>query len=504
MMNDLPPNSIETKDDFVDDVPDDEKDSLATDTDEFSTVHTLEKTLDPHGTAGVRPAIKVSVSRLPRQFGPYELIEELARGGMGVVFRARQTKLNRLVALKMILSGELAGQEQVQRFYAEAEAAAALDHPGIVPVFEVGEHDGQHFFSMGLVDGNSLAATIRDQTCTPRESVQVLKQITDAVAYAHDQGVIHRDLKPANVLIDTSGQPRVTDFGLAKRVSGDSDLTASGQIMGTPSYMPPEQAAGRIDDIGVTADVYSLGAILYEMLVGRPPFRGASPIETLRQVLESDPVEPSRLNPSVDRDLETICLKCLAKNPRERYPTASELSAEMQRYLQGMPILARRIGIASRTVRWCRRRPMQTGLITASLLLVGLFTAFVAANRRAERVMQISQLKSSLNSQLRSADTSPETIRGLEAMVATLRILDPVEADAADKRMTQEMSVLIENEMRSSQISDEGRRFREAIQWVAKREPEIANRLTASLQARMSDWRKRSSISFTSYGRFRQ
>ncbi|MGB7343595.1 MAG: protein kinase [Pirellulaceae bacterium] len=464
-------------------------DAAQTDTVSLISGPGVGSTLDAYGTIDSAAFASTPSSRLPRQFGPYELIDELARGGMGVVFRARQTKLNRLVALKMILSGELAGEEQVRRFYAEAESAAALDHPGIVPVFEVGEHDGQHFFSMGLVDGDSLAATIREQTLTPRQCVGLLQQVTDAVAYAHDQGVIHRDLKPANVLIDSSGQPRVTDFGLAKRVSGDSGMTATGQIMGTPSYMPPEQAAGRIDEIGVTADVYSLGAILYEMLAGRPPFRGASPIETVRQVLENDPVEPSRLNPGVDRDLETICLKCLAKEPHRRYPTAADLSAEMQRYLDGSPIEARRIGRAARTLRWCRRRPLQTGLVAASIMLVGLLGAYLAANRRAERITQVSQLKSTFNTQLRSAETSTESIASLEAMVATLRILDPAEADAADKKLTQEISGLIENDLRTSQISDEAKRFRDVIDWVARREPEVGKRLTESLGARLSDWR---------------
>ncbi|WP_417746418.1 protein kinase domain-containing protein [Rosistilla oblonga] len=446
---------------------------------------TVDATASSAGTSS-QPSV---ANRLPRQFGAYELLDELARGGMGVVFRARQVKLNRIVALKMILSGELAGEEQVRRFYVEAEAAAALDHPGIVPVIEVGQHEGQHFFSMGMVDGASLAATIRDQSLSQRDGVRLLQQITDAVAYAHGQGVIHRDLKPANVLIDSSGQPRVTDFGLAKRVSGDSGMTATGQIMGTPSYMPPEQASGRIDEIGVTADVYSLGAILYEMLVGRPPFRGTTAIETLRQVIESDLVHPSRLNNAVDRDLETICLKCLAKDPDERYPTAAALSAELQRYLDGSPIEARRIGIVPRAYRWCRRRPLQTGLVAAALMLVGLFGALLTANRRAETVTQVSQLKSSFNSQLRVANTSADTITGLEAIVASLKTLDPTEADLADQKLTEEIVGRIESDLRTNKISDDGEGFRTAIDWVRKRDSKAAQRLDASFLARLSDWR---------------
>ncbi|WP_417732445.1 protein kinase domain-containing protein [Rosistilla oblonga] len=447
-------------------------------------------THDIYATTYGKPLVANAASRLPREFGAYELLDELARGGMGVVFRARQVKLNRLVALKMILSGEFADVEQVRRFYAEAKAAAALDHPGIVPVIEVGEHGGQHFFSMGLVDGTSLDVTIQDQSLSQRDCVVMLRQITDAVAYAHGQGVIHRDLKPANVLIDTSGQPRVTDFGLAKRVSGESRMTATGQVMGTPNYMPPEQATGRTEEIGVTADIYSLGAILYEMLVGRPPFRGSTAIETLRQVIESELVEPSRLNHAIDRDLETICLKCLAKEPRERYPTAAALSAELQRYLDGSPIEARRIGRATRTLRWCRRRPLQTGLIAASLMLVGLFVALLTANRHAAKVTQISELKSVLNAQVRSTDTFPENIAGLEATVATLRILDPFEADAADKKLTREIADHIDRDLRTSEISDGGARFRDAIDWVRSRDSVAAQRLDASLRARLADWRE--------------
>lgn len=467
------------------------------DTDNAADLETCNQTTDPAfaGTvdADACPAQTSSPSRvsnrLPRQFGNYELLSELARGGMGVVFRARQMKLNRVVALKMILSGELAGEEQIRRFYAEAEAAAALDHPGIVPVIEVGQHDGQHFFSMGMVDGESLAATIRDQSLSQRDGVRLLQQITDAVAYAHGQGVIHRDLKPANVLIDSAGHPRVTDFGLAKRVSGDSGMTATGQIMGTPSYMPPEQASGRIDEIGVTADVYSLGAILYEMLVGRPPFRGTTAIETLRQVIESDLVHPSRLNNAVDRDLETICLKCLAKNPDERYPTAAALSAELQRYLDGNPIEARRIGIVPRAYRWCRRRPLQTGLFAAALMLVGLFGALLTSNRRAETVTQVSQLKSTFNNQLNAADTSADSIADLESIVANLKALDPVEADLADRKLTAEIVNRIESDLRTHEISGNGEGFRDAIEWVRKREPEIADRIDATLLARLSEWR---------------
>ena len=212
-------------------------------------------------------------------FGDYELLEEIARGGMGVVYKARQISLNRIVALKMILAGQLACDEDVKRFHAEAEAAANLDHGGIVPIYEVGEHDGQHYFSMGYVEGPTLADKLREGPLSPHEAARLTRSVSESVAFAHQHGVIHRDLKPANVLLDPDGHPRVTDFGLAKRVAGDSNLTATGQVLGTPSYMSPEQAAGKTALVGPLSDVYSVGAILYELLTGKPPFRAATPVE---------------------------------------------------------------------------------------------------------------------------------------------------------------------------------------------------------------------------------
>jgi eukaryotic-like serine/threonine-protein kinase len=236
-----------------------------------------------------------SIGSKLRYFGDYELLEEIARGGMGVVYKARQSTLKRIVALKMILSGQLAGEEAVARFYAEAEAAAKLDHPNIVPIFEIGQHQGQHFFSMTLVEGESLAHKVAAGPLPPREAAQLMKKIAEAIAYAHVEGVVHRDLKPANVLLDKDGEPRVTDFGLAKHapaapLAGDSakadaHFTVTGQVLGTPGYMPPEQAAGKADEVGILSDVYSLGAMLYCLLTGRPPFQAANPLDTLLQVL---------------------------------------------------------------------------------------------------------------------------------------------------------------------------------------------------------------------------
>jgi WD40 repeat protein len=305
-----------------------------------------------------------------RYFGDYEIESELARGGMGVVFHARQMSLNRPVALKMILAGQLANETDVKRFYTEAEAAANLDHPGIVPIYEVGQHEGQHYFSMGFVDGQSLSQRLAAGPLPPREAAALMVKVAEAIEFAHQRGVIHRDLKPGNILLDRNGYPRVTDFGLAKKLQSDSGLTGSGQIMGTPSYMPPEQAGGNRGAVGPAADVYALGATLYALITGRPPFQAATAMDTVLQVLGAEPVPPRRLNPTLDRDIETICLKCLEKEPGKRYASAAALAAELNRFLAGEPILARPIGAPARLWRWCRRRPVVAGLGAAVAALV--------------------------------------------------------------------------------------------------------------------------------------
>jgi WD40 repeat protein/predicted Ser/Thr protein kinase len=313
-----------------------------------------------------------------RYFGDYELIEEVARGGMGVVFKARQVSLNRTVAVKMILAGALAGEGEVRRFRREAEAAANLDHPAIVPIYEVGEHQGQHFFSMGYVEGPSLAQKLAAGPLPEAAAIELLVRVAEAVQAAHERGILHRDLKPGNVLLDGQGRPRVTDFGLARPLRGGSDLTDTGQVLGTPSYMPPEQARGQAE-LGPEADVYGLGAILYVVLTGRPPFQAASPLETVRQVLDQDPVAPRALNPALGRDLETICLKALDKEPARRYASARSFAEDLQRYLRGEPIRARRASTWERGLKWARRRPALAALSAvaalAALCAVGLAVA---------------------------------------------------------------------------------------------------------------------------------
>ncbi len=308
-----------------------------------------------------------------KYFGDYELLEEIARGGMGVVWKARQSTLKRDVALKMIRAGALATAEEVARFHREAEAAANLQHPNIVAIHEVGEHDGQHYFSMDLVIGRNLAATVAEGPLAPQRAARYVKIIAEAIHFAHQRGTLHRDLKPQNVLIDAADQPRITDFGLAKIMTDDSRLTQSGIVMGSPSYMPPEQAAGRPGDIGPASDVYSLGAMLYELLTGRPPFRGATAMATLHDVLESEPAAPRKLKTDIPPALETICLKCLEKSPSARYPTARALAEELDRFLNGEPIQARPASVVRKAVSWARRHP---GALSALAVLVIVTLAF--------------------------------------------------------------------------------------------------------------------------------
>jgi Protein kinase domain len=321
-----------------------------------------------------------------RYFGDYELLEEVARGGMGIVYKARQVSLNRLVALKMILAGSFASVRDIQRFRAEAEAAANLDHPHIVPIYEVGEHEGQQYYSMKFVEGTSLA---NHPAGPPRREVGGLVDVARAVHHAHQRGVLHRDLKPSNVLVDSQGTRLVADFGLAKRLAaGGGSFTETGQVLGTPKYMAPEQAAGR-KDLTVAADVYSLGVILYERLTGQTPFTGDNVLTLLRRARESEPPRPSSIRPGLDRDLETVLLKCLDKEPGRRYPSAEALADDLANWLAGRPIAARPVGQAERFWRWCRRNPAVASLTAAvalALVLGAVVSGFFARAERRGRI----------------------------------------------------------------------------------------------------------------------
>ncbi len=300
----------------------------------ISAVHT-EKTL-----AFPTPVLESADSAI-KTVGEYQIAEEIGRGGMGVVYKAWDTKLKRFVALKMILRGEHATGADLGRFRSEAQAAAGLSHPNIVPVFQVGEHEGKAYFSMKYVPGQTLSSRIKEGPLPQRKAAELLLAITRAVQHAHEKGLLHRDLKPANVLLDENELPLVTDFGLAKRVEGGETLTGTGMIVGTPSYMSPEQSEPNHPNPGPTTDVYSLGAILYECLTGRPPFLAASPVDTLLLVRTEEPVRPRLLNPKIDGDLEFICRKCLEKRPQHRYATAADLAADLERFLHGDPVSAR-------------------------------------------------------------------------------------------------------------------------------------------------------------------
>ena len=306
------------------------------------------------------------------RFGDYELLEEIARGGMGVVYRARQVSLQRDVAVKMMLSGVFASSDETQRFRRESEAAANLDHPNIVPIYEVGEHEGQHYFSMKLIDGTSLARRVPRLVQLPWTTARLLVKVGRAVHDAHERGFLHRDLKPSNILLDSRDEPYVTDFGLTRRVAGESGLTRTGTIVGTPSYMAPEQASGQRGVLTVRADVYSLGAIFYELLTGQPPFRAATVMETVVQVLEQEPTPPRRIRPEVPRDLELICLKCLEKAPEARYPTAAALADDLDRFLRDEDVTARHAGTWLRLRRWGRREPALAFRLAGLGLIAGL------------------------------------------------------------------------------------------------------------------------------------
>lgn len=336
------------------------------------------------------PGASVDVAMTDR-FGDFELLERIDHGGMGVVYRARQRSLNRIVALKLILAGRHASDEARHRFRAEAEAAAGLKHPNIVAIHQVGELDGQPFFSMDYVEGTDLAKHTLDRPLEPRKAATILRKLAAAVQHAHQKGILHRDLKPSNILIDRLGEPHLTDFGLAKRLDGQGDMTLTGQVLGSPSFISPEQAAGRVREVTTATDVYSLGALLYQLLTGRPPFNADTLPATLQAVIHSPPKRPTQLLADLPADLETICLKCLEKEPDRRYRSALEVGEDLDRFLAGEPVAARPLGKFQRGWRWCRRRPviaaLTAGLVIAILSLAIGSTVALLRVRASERQM---------------------------------------------------------------------------------------------------------------------
>ena len=306
------------------------------------------------------------------ELGDYELLEEIGRGGQGVVFRARQKRLNRTVALKVISLGQWASKAHLKRFRREAEAAASLDHPCIVPIYEVDERDGSCYFSMKFVEGGQLDEVTRREPMPIRRAVELIAKVARTVHYAHEHGILHRDIKPGNILLDAKGEPHLTDFGLARLVESESSVTHTLDILGTPSYMAPEQAVGNNTAVSNATDVYGIGAVLYQLLTGHPPFAGGATYETIRLLLDTEPRQPRLLNPKIDRDLSTICLKCLEKDPKRRYSSALALAEDLERWLKHEPILARHTGIIGRSRKWVRRNP-------SSALLAACLVALAAA-----------------------------------------------------------------------------------------------------------------------------
>jgi TolB-like protein/Tfp pilus assembly protein PilF/predicted Ser/Thr protein kinase len=309
-------------------------------------------------------------------FGDYELLEQIGRGGQGVVFRARQKSLNRTVALKVINLGQWASKAHLKRFRLEAEAAARLEHPGIVPIHEVGERDGSCYFSMKFVEGGQLDEVARREPMPIRRAVELIAKVARTVHYAHEHGILHRDIKPGNILLDANGEPHLTDFGLARLLETESSVTQTLDVLGTPSYMAPEQAVGNNAAVSSTTDVYGLGAVLYQLLTGQPPFAGGTTYETIKLLLDTEPRQPRLLNPKIDRDLSTICLKCLEKDPKRRYSSALALAGDLERWLKHEPILARRTGIIGRSRKWVRRNP-SSALLTASLIALAAAAGWI-------------------------------------------------------------------------------------------------------------------------------
>src|SRR6476646_2779748 len=315
---------------------------------------------DPGRGDGARGTDRKKATQQPKafaDFGDYELLEVIGRGGQGVVYRARQKSLNRTVALKVIGLGHWATEAHLKRFRREAEAAASLEHSGIVPIYEVGEHDGSCYFSMKFVEGGQLDELVKREPMPIKRAADLIAKVARTVHYAHEHRILHRDIKPGNILLDQKGEPHLTDFGLARLVETESTVTRTLEVLGTPSYMAPEQATGNNAQLTAATDVYGLGAVFYQLLTGHPPFAGGTTYETIKLLLDTDPRQPRLWNSKIDRDLSTICLKCLEKDPKRRYPSALALAEDLERWLKHEPIQAQHTGIFARGKKWVRRNP---------------------------------------------------------------------------------------------------------------------------------------------------
>jgi tetratricopeptide (TPR) repeat protein len=462
--------------------------------------------VDPISTLTYQPA--PAAQEQPGQRVPgYEIQGILGRGGMGIVYRARQVRLKRVVALKMILAGSDAGPEQLARFRSEAEAVAALQHPNIVQIYDVGEADGMPYCALEFVNGGSLAQAIRGKVMPPEAAAQLTETLARAIHYSHQRGIIHRDLKPANVLLQSKSEirnpksekahdlprsdlgfrvsdfePKVTDFGLAKQLENQSGQTRSGAVLGTPSYMAPEQAEGRTHEIGPLADVYALGAILYELLTGRPPFRGSTPMETIRQVVSQEPTPPSQFHPRLPPDLETICLKCLAKEPARRYNSALMLAQDLERFRGGESILARREGPARKAWRKIRRRPA-AAVGTVALLAAILVAVYMGLQSAAGS--RLYALKT-FDAGLETRKWTPEVFGEMEALLAEVERRAPDEAADARTRLYARYAQAIRESFAASVDDEQVPAIQANVDLLAERDPDLGGRVREELRARLT------------------
>src|SRR6266446_6243664 len=449
------------------------------------------------------------------ELGDYELLEEIGRGGQGVVFRARQKSLNRTVALKIIGLGQWASKAHVKRFRLEAEAAARLDHPCIVPIYEVGEREGSCYFSMKFIDGGQLDEVTEHKPISARTATELIAKVARTVHYAHEHHILHRDIKPGNILLDRQGEPHLTDFGLARLVETESTVTRTMEVLGTPSYMAPEQAVGNNAAISSVTDVYGLGAVLYQLLTGQPPFAGGTTYETIKLLLDIEPRQPRLLNPKIDRDLSTICLKCLEKDPKRRYSSALALAEDLEHWLKHEPIHAKRSGVFAHTRKWVRRNPSTTVLVT-SLLALGVGLSVTIWNRKPPVLIQktiaalpFGTVSSHPDSDHYLADGLQEDIVMRLARVANLKVVSPIlthRYTSKPRNLSEIAKHLSVANILQGSVQKSAGRLRVSVQLIDAQtdsrlwaetydrkatdivgiESEVAKRITKSLQAKLT------------------
>ena len=423
------------------------------------------------------------------QIGEYDLLDEIARGGMGVVFKARHRVLKRLVAIKIPRAAQLEDEGEA-RFLREAQSAAQLRHPNICPIYEVGHSGKQPFIALGYVDGPTRRQRLAEKL-SPRSAAEIMAKVARAVHYAHDHDVIHRDIKPSNIMLEgDSDEPVLMDFGLAKQLSeGDSHVTKSGQVMGTPVYMAPEQAAGRHDQIGPQTDVYSLGAVLYELLTGRPPFQGPTG-DVIRQVQTDEPTSPKKLTPTLHRDLETICLKAMSKQPTGRYESAAALADDLERFAAGDAILARRESLVRRTARLLRRHSKVAAILLTVALLAGSVATYFAWN--ASEINPVASINRQFHEGLQAATLTETDWQELEALIERLRGFDTAAADSAQRQLQQNIAKRIRDRIASSGALEESdfQQLEQEIAWLQSRDAEAAEKLARQLQTRRRAWQE--------------